>query len=416
MAFNIEGAFECMKSARALVGHFNSSSQASSDLLDIQDRTNPLKIVQDVATRWWSTFAMINRLLDLKDSFFSLVERNLLSHETNLTDTQWDAICDIKALLEPFMVVQKVLEGQKYPTASLVPYLIKKVRDGLKKVADNNRLPAIRDLAAKMLDDGTNGFNTYWGSGEPGTIFDEHLTDGNRNRKKGCPFPTLIASALDPRLKHLPFLDDVDKEKVWSAVLTLMQEVQVKMNGNPTAESVAPISQPQHNRVGGGRVSNALLQLFDDLYDPNNEEDVIPEEEPELIRDATVLLKILRDELTQYQTMRGQMMMDGPNGPRDITAVYTNPLHWWARNGKTLPHISVLAKQFLCIPATSAPSERVFSSAGLTIAKTRASLHPDNASDLIFLHNSWPYAEKYDLKRKAEEEEKKTVIPNTLLI
>ena len=205
MAFNIEGALECMKSARALVGQFNSSSQASAELLDIQDRTNPLKIVQDVATRWWSTFGMISRLLDLKDSFSSLVERNLLSRDTNLMDDQWDALCDIKALLEPFMIVQKVLEGQKYPTASLVPYLIKKVRDGLEKVAANNRLPAIRDLASNMLKDDTNGYNTYWGSGEPGTIFDEHLTIGNRNRAKGCPLPTLIASALDPRLKHLHF-------------------------------------------------------------------------------------------------------------------------------------------------------------------------------------------------------------------
>ena len=109
MAFNIEGAFDCMKSARALVGHFNSSSRATSDLLNIQDRANPLTIVHDVATRWWSTFSMINRLLDLKDSFGSLVRRDLLSQKANLTDNQWDAPYDIKALLEPFMIVQKVL-------------------------------------------------------------------------------------------------------------------------------------------------------------------------------------------------------------------------------------------------------------------------------------------------------------------
>ena len=415
MAFNIEGALECMKSARALVGHFNSSSQASAELLDIQDRTNPLKILQDVATRWWSTFGMISRLLELKDSF-SLVERNLLPRDTNLMDDQWDALCDIKALLESFMIVQKVLGGQKYPTASLVPYLIKKVRDGLEKVAANNCLPAIRVLASNMLKDDTNGFNTYWGSGEPGTIFDEHLTIGNRNRANGCPLPTLIASALDPRLKHLPFLDEVDKAKVWSTVLTLMQEVQVKLVDSPTEEVVPHVPLPLQPRASGGGLNNALLQMFDDLYDPNNEEGIIPEQEPEMIKDAAALLKILRDELMLYQTMKGQMMMDGPNGPRDISAVYTNPLHWRARNEKSLPHISFLAKQYLCIPATSAPSERVFSAAGLTIAKTRASLHPDNASDLIFLHNSWPYAEKYDLKRKAAEEEKRTSVHKTNVI
>jgi zinc finger BED domain-containing protein 1 (E3 SUMO-protein ligase ZBED1) len=203
---------------------------------------------------------------------------------------------------------------------------------------------------------------------------------------------------------------------VWSAVMTLMHEVQAN---NPIAELVLPSPVPLQPRVSGGGgegVNNTLLQMFDDLYDPNNEEDLNPVQEPELIRDAAALSKILRDELTSYQTMKGQMMMDGPNGPRDISAVYTNPLHWWARNESILPHMSILAKQYLCIPATSAPSERVFSAAGLTIAKSRASLHPDNASDLIFLHNSWPYAEKYDLKRKAAEEQKKTSTPITIVV
>ena len=89
-----------------------------------------------------------------------------MDEEINLTEEQWDALVDIKSLLEPFMIVQKVLEGQKYPTASLVPYLIKKVRDALKKVVDHNRLPAIRDLASRMTDDPVNGFNTCWGTGE----------------------------------------------------------------------------------------------------------------------------------------------------------------------------------------------------------------------------------------------------------
>jgi zinc finger BED domain-containing protein 1 (E3 SUMO-protein ligase ZBED1) len=267
-----------------------------------------------------------------------------------------------------------------------------------------------------MLNDGTNGFNTYWGSGEPGTIFDEQKTVGNRNRKKGCPFPTLIASALDPRLKHLPFLDGVDKAKVWAAVLVLMKEVQDKIiivpNDIPAAVVVAQVNPVNLRAHAGGVANNALLAMFDNLYDPNNEDEVAPPvPEPDIILDAAALIQILRDEITLYQTTKGQLMLDGPNGPRDISAVYTNPLHSWALNHKPFPNLSVLAKQFLCIPATSAPSERVFSAAGLTIAKTRASLHPDNALDLIFLHNSWSYAEKYDLQRKAAAVQKKAVVP-----
>ena len=48
-----------------------------------------------------------------------------------------------------------------------------------------------------------------------------------------------------------------------------------------------------------------------------------------------------------------------------------------------------LARRILAQPATSASSERLFSSAGLTIAKDRASIDPDNAEDLIFLKENW---------------------------
>jgi hypothetical protein len=55
-----------------------------------------------------------------------------------------------------------------------------------------------------------------------------------------------------------------------------------------------------------------------------------PVAEPDLVLDAAALMQILRDEITLYQTTKGQLMLDGPRGPRDISALYTNPLHWWA--------------------------------------------------------------------------------------
>ncbi len=50
----------------------------------------------------------------------------------------------------------------------------------------------------------------------------------------------------------------------------------------------------------------------------------------------------------------------------------------------------MLALRVLCIPATSAPLERFFSVAGLTITKDRARLAPQRANELIFLHDAIP--------------------------
>jgi hypothetical protein len=58
--------------------------------------------------------------------------------------------------------------------------------------------------------------------------------------------------------------------------------------------------------------------------------------------------------------------------------------------------LSEVALRILCIPATSAPSERVFSVAGLTIAKDWARLAPQTANELIFLHDALPAVRKYE--------------------
>ena len=54
----------------------------------------------------------------------------------------------------------------------------------------------------------------------------------------------------------------------------------------------------------------------------------------------------------------------------------------------------------MCIPSTSAPSERVFSTAAHTITKLRASLNSANAADVISLHESWPVVEVYEAETK----------------
>jgi hypothetical protein len=67
---------------------------------------------------------------------------------------------------------------------------------------------------------------------------------------------------------------------------------------------------------------------------------------------------------------------------------YTDPLIWWKQHSDMFPNLAILARMILCIPATSAPSERVFSRAGLTIANDRARLLPANADNLILLQHA----------------------------
>ena len=81
-------------------------------------------------------------------------------------------------------------------------------------------------------------------------------------------------------------------------------------------------------------------------------------------------------------------MEDGSKGD------FIDPLKWWQTHTLYLPTLSVIARKYLCIPATSAPPERVFSVAGLTISKQRSKLNSENTFCLIFLRGNWDIYEK----------------------
>lgn len=70
----------------------------------------------------------------------------------------------------------------------------------------------------------------------------------------------------------------------------------------------------------------------------------------------------------------------------------TNPLQCWKSNEGRFPSLAFLAKSYLCVPATSTPSERLFSSAGNIVSKKRASLR----------QNMWTCWRSYTITLKLE--------------
>ncbi len=67
---------------------------------------------------------------------------------------------------------------------------------------------------------------------------------------------------------------------------------------------------------------------------------------------------------------------------------YNNPLDWWRIYVDKYPNIWKLASCILAIPATSAPSERIFSAAANIINKKSVCLKPETLDLLIFLRGN----------------------------
>ncbi|XP_035848419.1 zinc finger BED domain-containing protein 1-like [Sander lucioperca] len=62
-----------------------------------------------------------------------------------------------------------------------------------------------------------------------------------------------------------------------------------------------------------------------------------------------------------------------------------DPLAWWKVHNIHFPRLCNIARKYLCVPATSAPSERLFSTGGNIVTCTRSSLKPAKVDMLVFL-------------------------------
>ena len=172
--FDGPGVEEAMAQAWGFVAHFSPSALEEESLLAFQRRRQDgngkvLKLLQDVTTRWWSTFTMLERLMELKPTLQAMK----LMEETSveLSPETWEIIRLGSIVLKPFKAVQLMMEGEKYITLSLVPVLVKGLRDGLREKlsgmkevdADPEITASAREKVLETLDAMLADINSRWG-------------------------------------------------------------------------------------------------------------------------------------------------------------------------------------------------------------------------------------------------------------
>ena len=107
-AKNVPLAASALKKARAIIGYFESSTQAMGKLLDFQrnstieeykNQKKPKKPLQDVVTRWWSTYRSLRRLRWLKKAIKGLIATGEVSIG-DLSADEWLCLHQIEIVLE----------------------------------------------------------------------------------------------------------------------------------------------------------------------------------------------------------------------------------------------------------------------------------------------------------------------------
>ena len=150
-----------------------------------------------------------------------------------------------------------------------------------------------------------------------------------------------IATALDPRFKSLKCIEKPKRATVWSLLERLVSD----RNSNSSSP------QPPSKKV--------KTTMFD--YSESESEG----------EDCNESYSDHKLQVSLYKSSKSEADID------------KDPLKYWCASTSTLRDI---ARDYLSIPATSVPVERLFSSAGELVSRKRNSLSPENANIMLSLY------------------------------
>ena len=171
-----------------------------------------------------------------------------------------------------------------------------------------------------------------------------------------------IATVLDPRFKSLNGFDNnEDKVRIWDAMLA---EMILRGGDMVTAEEEEDNDEnPGVNKdpyLGAPHADDKDLAFFiNQIAEANANHNMAQQDNAP---PAGGLREQCEMELAAYSQLPSLPILYEKKE-------YNDPLKWWKDRQTKLPVLAKLAQMYLCIPATSAPSERIFSMASHLINK-----------------------------------------------
>ena len=97
-----------------------------------------------------------------------------------------------------------------------------------------------------------------------------------------------------------------------------------------------------------------------------------------------------RVEIERFADAQRQQFCRTVNGKE----IRNNPLDWWREREGDFPTLARLARMFLSVQPTSAPSERIFSAASRLLSQKRTNMDPDFAGKAFFVSRNWDWFER----------------------
>ncbi len=338
---------------RLIVSHFHRSTIATSKLLEVQCQagvTKPLKLKLDVVTRWNSTYDMLFRFINNFDFLSKAITSNEIYEVYSSLLPKKGLLVDLCTLLKPFYQATKVLSADTaYPSLSLLfPTLLKLSED----IREFSPISPYNGLFLELKRD----------------IFSEISSRFHDRDLKASH----IATLLNPAYKDFKYDPQKDNE-YWQEIKELLKMLQIELE----RQKAACVPKDEVLASGSGPIPTSEEQL--------NPEDLVQQRiaalkanQPWMRKRTQQTFADPEQEIFAYQALPLMPTHVG-NNPQD-------PLLWWKNQAVAFPLLSELARFFLAIPATSVPSERIWSDGGQLVTTLRSRLNPEHIDQLLSLH------------------------------
>lgn len=332
---------------RKLCTAFNTSPHKAALLASAQAAANraQLAVVRDVPTRWLSLHAMLDRFVTIYPDVLFLTLQGKLNPTRGGEEER-----DVNDFITPseLQMIRRFVEVLR-PIAEFVNDI-----EGEKYVT-LAAVPVLLLRCLRTLDDNAADDNS--------TKALKRRLRASLTKRLGYivnePNLALAAAAFDPRFGHLRFVDDGVRERLVDALVDW------------TIEFPKP--------VGNGVSIDIEI-------------------------DEATERSLLR---STYTSLRRHLLAKAPPQcandelylPTEVEAKRYDAFEFW-RTAEGLDNIRHIARLVLCVPATSAPSERVFSSAGFIVNKNRARLDDENVVMLATIRDHLKRLVTLDQRKK----------------
>ena len=392
---------------RLLVSKFKQSTQLSEKLQkyqrELRERKVPLQVVQDVKTRWWSTHSMLERLIELKVEIVTLGQLNALSIDVILSDAEWEVVTNLVEVLKPWRDLQLFFEGDEYITSSLVPMYLNKIRKYLNEKSkefeqkiETNTNSLVDNIMHNILAAMKSKFVEIFLERDYTKVFHyPYRPRGNRRIRRGLHPNFFFASFLDWRCKLK--VEDFPDEEIPFFLASLKREIILLFK--PFANEKQNNTESQTDKEMNEENSSSEDEFGEIMKFSSTNNDIrsLP---PHSGRHSSISTKNNAEKTTYFERFsiskenfesKLAMEIESYLAESRIKVKYPSAdvLALWQKNVTKYPILAKMARRVLCIPATSAASERIFSSGGVVVTKRRNRLDSDMVNDLVFLKGCW---------------------------